>query len=343
MQKQAGSDSEPEVVEVQDRDEEQEQYEEADDEQEAAEEEEETPGEEDEEDDERETLISTEDEFDEPNRLPPNSADDEPVASPTIRERASTDHDLDMAKGLPSSSSDKPQETTTIAGTEAEHPAEAEAAEPVCGVATAASPTTAAIVSTDVDMAKEVHSNQQQQASQDSNATATATMAEAERQAESTGQPMPAATRATASTEEQAAKKRKTSKTIMEQGPVVKVHQSPVDILNQLCPRPYCSLLLNKNDHRWTSTWKKDIPGSDRWIDELGNLTFSRRFDSKSEDSWKSALLEVHDRIWTKWSLNFENLPIEMSAQDPGVISDAIFEQLAEVIATLPPQKVYDR
>lgn len=140
---------------------------------------------------------------------------------------------------------------------------------------------------------------------------------------------------------DQPLKRRKTSTTTAV-APIVRVHKSPMDLLNKLVPLPYCSLSINHNDHRFSSKWRSDIT-CEFWICELANVSFTRSFNYMSEESWTKALKEVHSRVWTKWQLNRENLPIDLPEQEPGEISPAIMEELKQVVCNLPPPKEYKR
>ena len=117
---------------------------------------------------------------------------------------------------------------------------------------------------------------------------------------------------------------------------------SPVETLVLISPHPYCLISLNANDHRFVSKWRSDLK-PETWIDELARPSFSKSFATDSEQSWKSALRAVHERVWTKYDLNKQNMPISMEPQTPGHVPESVFSQISEVIATLPPRKDYVR
>lgn len=127
-----------------------------------------------------------------------------------------------------------------------------------------------------------------------------------------------------------------------------KVFSSPDEILIPISPFPACSLRLNANDHRWVSTWKRNIH-VDAWIDELGNKSFSQTFDQNDPSDWQSKLKEVHHMAWFKWSLGYpENQDLALDGsrttpQEPGIIADDVFNQLAPIVRDLPPKKQYSR
>ena len=117
---------------------------------------------------------------------------------------------------------------------------------------------------------------------------------------------------------------------------------SPVETLVLISPHPYCIISLNANDHRFVSKWRSDLK-PETWIDELARTSFSKSFAADSEQSWKSALRAVHERVWTKYDLNKQNMPISMEPQTPGHVPESVFSQISEVIATLPARKDYVR
>ena len=121
-----------------------------------------------------------------------------------------------------------------------------------------------------------------------------------------------------------------------------KVFSTP-DILKSLSP-PGCTITLAFTDHRFKATWKKHIK-CELWIDELSNASFSSSFTSQS---WKDSLCLVHANAWEKWfiaqdSVSELKLPKGVHSQEPGVIDDRVYNQLAPVIATMPAPKVYGK
>ena len=127
---------------------------------------------------------------------------------------------------------------------------------------------------------------------------------------------------------------------------------SPAEILALMTPLPFCVVTLNANDHRFVSKWKMT---SEKWHGQLRNRTFSKSFilekyrakydpQSKSKKTdWKHALRMVHDRIWTKYGLISEEFQLDeaVEIQMPGEVPTFVFENLAEIISTLPETKNY--
>ena len=111
---------------------------------------------------------------------------------------------------------------------------------------------------------------------------------------------------------------------------------SPASILSQLQP-PNCSIRLNNNDWRWSSSFKGESP---TWVEEFANSTFSRSFD---RSNWKSKLMAVHSHCWLKWSLARDAMPLDPGSEEqiPGQIPEEIFQELGPVIAKLPTRKKY--
>lgn len=122
-----------------------------------------------------------------------------------------------------------------------------------------------------------------------------------------------------------------------------RLHRSPEELLRPLSP-PGCVISLNANDHRWVSTWRKDIT-SEFWLDELSQRTFSRVF---TRDDWKDKLTLVHEHAWQKWQLAQESCPalrLEAGsvAQSPGEIDESVLEELDSKVRDLPERKPYGR
>eukprot|EP00438_Fugacium_kawagutii_P014455 Skav223502 [mRNA] locus=scaffold1160:119664:120197:- [translate_table: standard] len=122
-----------------------------------------------------------------------------------------------------------------------------------------------------------------------------------------------------------------------------KIYRSPEELLRPLSP-PGCIISLNANDHRWVSTWRKDI-SSEYWLDELSQRTFSRVF---TLSDWKAKLKQVHEHAWEKWQIAQSSCPAlhleaGSSAQSPGEIEEAVLEELAAKVQNLPERKPYGR
>ena len=122
-----------------------------------------------------------------------------------------------------------------------------------------------------------------------------------------------------------------------------KVYTSP-EILKPLSP-PGCTFSLSFTDHRFKSTWKKHLE-CELWIDELKNVSFSSTFNKLQSDSWKDALCLVHANAWDKWHIASDHiselkLSKGVAPQEPGVIAESVYDQLAPIIDSMPPAKVY--
>ncbi len=104
--------------------------------------------------------------------------------------------------------------------------------------------------------------------------------------------------------------------------------RSPEEIMKLLEP-PGCRMGISFQDHRFTSSWKKDHK-------ELGGVwgqkSFSRTFVSSR--SWKEALSEVHMHNWKKWDLLKEEYPLGsgQAEQTPGHIPEELQDQLKPTI-----------
>ena len=121
-----------------------------------------------------------------------------------------------------------------------------------------------------------------------------------------------------------------------------KIHSTPDDL--GALDGPGFKFVLNKNDHRWTATFKKLASPSVHWVNEYRQASMSRSFSASSED-WVLKLKEVHKWAWEKWSVADDLPQLRLapgaSAQVPGQIDEALIERLRPVIATLPEKTLY--
>ena len=109
--------------------------------------------------------------------------------------------------------------------------------------------------------------------------------------------------------------------------------KSPDEIMKLLEP-PGCKMGISFQDHRFTSSWKRDhkeLGGS------YGQKTFTRTFVTSR--SWEQALSEVHSHNWNKWSLLRED-PLYafwggQEEQTPGHIPQELLDQLKPTIDSL--------
>ena len=124
--------------------------------------------------------------------------------------------------------------------------------------------------------------------------------------------------------------------------------RSPEHLLVPISPHPWCTIVLNYNDHRWTALFKRGVH-CDEWIDELAQKSFSCSLKFDDPAHWRGALLKVHEFAWSKWRLgggnSSEDLKLDdaILEQDPGHIDEAVLGSLAEVVSELPPKKKYVR
>ena len=122
-----------------------------------------------------------------------------------------------------------------------------------------------------------------------------------------------------------------------------KLHSTPDD-LSEL-DGPGFKLHLNKNDHRWTATFKKVDSPSIFWIDAYKQNSMSRSFVATSEADWIAKLKAVHAWAWGKWSVAEDiphlKLPSGACAQEPGEVSASLIAKLRPIIETLPEKTVY--
>ena len=117
-----------------------------------------------------------------------------------------------------------------------------------------------------------------------------------------------------------------------------RVHSTPA-LLKTLEPNSELfRLRLNYNDHRFTCE-TIDKEQCDFWIDAFRQRTFSRGFVNRD---WKLALQEVHEYMWQKFNLQ-KKFNLQRAAQVPGQVPPTTLENLASVIADMPPPKEYSR
>ena len=100
---------------------------------------------------------------------------------------------------------------------------------------------------------------------------------------------------------------------------------------------PGCKILLNHNEHRFTTTWVGTTDGVPL---DLKGIFFSRSFVNKE---WTTALSEIHHRLWEKWSFVSEKLPLEAGRQPqkPGEVPQNVINNLKPFIEKLPEKKSY--
>ena len=126
-----------------------------------------------------------------------------------------------------------------------------------------------------------------------------------------------------------------------------KMHKSP-DILLPISPYPACILALGYRDHRWVARWRKKLH-CEQWIDELANQSYSITFDYQNPSDWKEKLKQVHDFAWSKWIIGRDNrvkglqLQEGFAEQKPGEIPAYVFDELKDIVATMPPKHQYVR
>lgn len=121
------------------------------------------------------------------------------------------------------------------------------------------------------------------------------------------------------------------------------LHSSP-DVLSCL-DGPGFRFSLNKNDHRWTVSFRK-TERSVHWEGQYKQQSCSRSFNAESESDWQEKLKTIHHWAWTKWSLAMDlnlELPEGKSAQEPGQVEESLFTALQGVIKSLPDKTVYQR
>ena len=117
----------------------------------------------------------------------------------------------------------------------------------------------------------------------------------------------------------------------------IKVYSTPLDVLLEMMPPDCCRIVLNHNEHRFSTTWTGNTKGVPA---DLGTKHFSRSFVNKP---WKQALSEVHHRAWEKWSFVAKHhpLPKGIHAQEPGKVPEDVLKNLEPFIKKLPPVKNY--
>ena len=77
-----------------------------------------------------------------------------------------------------------------------------------------------------------------------------------------------------------------------------RVHQSPVEILEELLPSRDFSLLLDENAWRFRVECK--VKGQ-VFEPPYQNKTFSKAFNNGGPVTWQAALKECHKYLWEKW------------------------------------------
>ena len=105
-----------------------------------------------------------------------------------------------------------------------------------------------------------------------------------------------------------------------------RVHQSPVEILEELLPSRDFSLLLDENAWRFRVECK--VKGQ-VFEPPYQNKTFSKAFNNGGPVTWQAALKECHKYLWEKW-------------QEPGHVSQEVLVALkVKKMDSLSAKKTY--
>lgn len=119
-----------------------------------------------------------------------------------------------------------------------------------------------------------------------------------------------------------------------------KVHYSPKDLFEMISPNSSFGLGINYNDHRF---WCKCKVKDEKFIEPYHRQSFSKVFHLNVEGSWQSAIKEVHEYTWNKWSLVREKYPANKALQNPGEIPAEVMDGLKEEMAKMPEPKEYKK
>ena len=70
--------------------------------------------------------------------------------------------------------------------------------------------------------------------------------------------------------------------------------------------------------------------------------TFSKNFHRDTPDSWKTALQQVHEWLWTKWQMLPDTRPVPtVASQEPGTIPQHLISELEITIPHIPDKAIY--
>ena len=98
-----------------------------------------------------------------------------------------------------------------------------------------------------------------------------------------------------------------------------RVHQSPLEILEELLPSRDFSLTLDEN--AWRFRVECRVKGQ-VFEHPYQNKTFSKAFQTGGPVMWEDALKECHEYLWEKWALVKKKAPmLSREVQEPGHIS----------------------
>ena len=113
--------------------------------------------------------------------------------------------------------------------------------------------------------------------------------------------------------------------------------KSPVEVLFLIAP-PGCTFGISHLDHRFTSSFPLQ---ADEFKGQMKQKTKSSYFGSRQ--SWKAALIAVHEFNWRKWHMVRKKLPLGPGQEEqvPGKIPEQILAQLEPHIQKLGPPKRY--
>ena len=119
-----------------------------------------------------------------------------------------------------------------------------------------------------------------------------------------------------------------------------RVHQSPVEILEELLPSRDFSLLLDENAWRFRVECK--VKGQ-VFEPPYQNKTFSKAFNNGGPVTWQAALKECHKYLWEKSALiKKKSLMLSHEVQEPGHVSQEVLAALkVKKMDSLSAKKTY--
>ena len=119
-----------------------------------------------------------------------------------------------------------------------------------------------------------------------------------------------------------------------------RVHQSPVEILEELLPSRDFSLLLDENAWRFRVECK--VKGQ-VFEPPYQNKTFSKAFKNGGPVTWQAALKECHKYLWEKWALvKKKALMLSRDVQEPYHVSQEFLVDLkVKKMDSLSGKKTY--